>query len=73
MFAELSKNACEILGLETTYGHLDSTSFHLDGKYNSESTDMEDLEAIHITQGYSRDHRSELPQVILNLINDLRH
>ncbi|NQY87982.1 MAG: hypothetical protein HRT51_09575 [Colwellia sp.] len=46
--------------------NLDSTSFHLDGKYFHD----EDLKAIHITRGYSRDHRPELNQVILKLMTE---
>jgi transposase len=46
--------------------NLDSTSFHLDGEYFYD----EDSKAIHITRGYSRDHRPELNQVILNFITE---
>ncbi|NQY65673.1 MAG: IS1634 family transposase, partial [Alteromonadaceae bacterium] len=46
--------------------HLDSTSFHYDG----EGPDYEDIDAnvIRITKGYSRDHRPDLNQVVLNFI-----
>lgn len=46
--------------------HLDSTSFHYDGN----GPDYEDIDAnvIRITKGYSRDHRPDLNQVVLNLI-----
>jgi len=67
LFAELASHAALKLNLSTRFAHLDSTSFHLDGKYNSEE-DPEKMTVIHITQGYSRDHRPELNQVILNLI-----
>ena len=46
--------------------HLDSTSFHVDGCYNSEEEPEEHV--IHITRGYSRDHRPDLNQVMLELI-----
>ena len=45
--------------------HLDSTSFHYDGQ---EKLNDDDFNPIEITKGYSRDHRPELNQVILNLI-----
>ncbi len=70
MFSELSTEACKILNLDSKFGHLDSTSLHLDGKYNSESPNPEGIESIHITQGYSRDHHSNLPQVVLNMITE---
>jgi transposase len=46
--------------------HLDSTSFHVDGRYNSDAEP--DEQVIHITRGYSRDHRPDLNQVMLELI-----
>jgi transposase len=57
------------LKLPCEFTHLDSTSFHYDGKANS---DEEESTAIHITKGYSRDHRPELNQVVLNLICENR-
>jgi transposase len=46
--------------------HLDSTSFHVDGRYNSE--EEPEAEVMHITRGYSRDHRPDLNQVRLELM-----
>ena len=43
--------------------HLDSSSFHVDGKYENQGEG-----SIEITQGYSRDHRPELKQFMMNLI-----
>jgi transposase len=45
---------------------LDSTSVHVAGRYNSE--EEPEAEVIHITRGYSRDHRPDLNQVMLELI-----
>ena len=45
--------------------HLDSTSFHTDSQ---EKLSEGDFNPVQITKGYSRDHRPELNQVILNLI-----
>lgn len=50
--------------LATEALHLDSTSFHYDGQ----ATDDGELGHIRNAKGYSRDHRPELNQVILNLI-----
>src|SRR5262249_56769055 len=40
--------------------------FHVDGRYNSD--EAPDEQVVHITQGYSRDHRPDLNQVMLELI-----
>ncbi len=42
----------------------DTTSFHINGEYEIDS----DFKGMRIIIGYSRDHRPELNQVILNLI-----
>lgn len=54
------------LALETDVLHLDPTSFH----YTGRATDDGELGHIPIAKGYSRDHRPELNQVILNLIGE---
>ena len=66
LYPQLAAQAVKTLGLLTRFGHMDSTGFHVDGKYNSD----EEPEAgvIHITKGYSRDHRPDLNQVVLQLI-----
>ena len=46
---------------------MDSTDFHVDGVYNSREENVE-AGLIHLRQGYSRDHRPDLNQVVLNLI-----
>jgi transposase len=43
-----------------------ATSFHVDGRYNSDE-EPED-QVVHITRGYSRDHRPDLNQVMLDLM-----
>src|SRR3954470_5439009 len=56
-------------------GHLDTTSFHVDGRYNSDDDDDafdENAGAIHVSKGYSRDHREDLNQVVLELITESR-
>ena len=62
----MAATAAKRLGLSPTFTHLDTTSFHVDGRYNSEETPTE--QGVHITHGYSRDHRPDLNQVMLALI-----
>jgi len=58
--------AAERLGLAAPCAHLDRTSFHVDGRYNRDAEPAEQV--VHLTQGYSRDHRPDLNQVRLELI-----
>ena len=67
-YAQLSVQAVIRLGLTCQTGHLDSTTFHVDGDYNSQLPADETGGLIHITKGYSRDHRPDLNQVVLQLI-----
>ena len=66
VYARVASPAVRRLGLKPRFGHLDTTSFQVDGQYNS-GTDP-DAGVIHITQGYSRDHRPDLKQVVRELI-----
>jgi transposase len=66
LYSLIAATAAKRLGLAPTFTHLDSTSFHVDGRYNSDEEPEEHV--IHITRGYSRDHRSDLNQVMLDLI-----
>lgn len=69
LYSQLAAQSVKRLGLDCKVGHLDATSFHVDGVYNSrEETVPEGV--IHITQGYSRDHRPDLNQVVLQLISE---
>ena len=67
LYMGLAEQVVDKLGLEIKSHHLDSTSFHTDGNYEQET---DDENRINIVQGYSRDHRPELNQVILNLITE---
>ena len=63
----LASDVVKQLGLSGEGGHLDSTSFHVDGEYNSgDGSAAEGV--VHIRQGYSRDHRPDLNQVVLQLV-----
>ena len=61
-------------GIETKYSHLDSSSLHLHGEYKNCLNNGEKELGINrenpiiITHGYSRDHRPDLKQCILDLI-----
>ena len=66
LYSLIAATAATRLGLSPTYMHLDSTSFHVDGRYNSDEPPIEQV--VHITKGYSRDHRPDLNQVMLELI-----
>jgi transposase len=66
LYAHVAATSCVLLGLKPRYTHMDSTSFHVDGQYNADSPPQEGV--IHLTKGYTRDHRPELNQCILNLI-----
>jgi len=67
MFHRLSQRACQVLGIQSHHYHSDATTFHVDGEYNSHEEIIE-ADVMHITQGYSRDHRPDLNQFALNLI-----
>jgi transposase len=66
LYSLIAAQAADRLGLTAQYAHLDTTSFHVDGRYNS--ADAPDDHVVQITHGYSRDHRPDLNQVMLELI-----
>ena len=65
-YERVAREAMSRLGLIPSVVHLDGTSFHVDGVYNSEEGPSEGV--IHITRGYSREGFPDLNQVVLNLI-----
>ena len=69
LYGQLAAQAVKRLRLSCKVGHIDTSSFHVDGVYNSGQEDVPEG-VIHITQGYSRDHRPDLNQVILQLISE---
>jgi transposase len=71
VFVTVALAAARQFGLKMDSLHLDSSSFHVDGEYlnNTETEDSEgELGKIEITYGYSRDHRPDLKQFILDLM-----
>ena len=67
IYQTLSTKVVKHLGLSCNSLNLDSTSFHVDGVY---ADDGDTTSHIKLTKGYSRDHRPDLNQVILNLITE---
>jgi transposase len=71
LFRDLAAHAAEKLGLTSRFAHLDATSFSFHGDYDSEeepSGEEPTDGVIRIQKGYSRDHRPDLNQVVLDMI-----
>jgi transposase len=66
LYSLIAATAMTRLGLTPTFTHLDTTSFHGDGRYNS--AEAPDDQGVHITHGSRRDHRPDLKQVMLELV-----
>jgi transposase len=66
IYQTLSASVVKHLGLPCEGINLDSTSIHVDGNYEHDG----DSKAVKLVRGYSRDHRPELNQVVLNLITE---
>jgi transposase len=62
-FLEISMRAVKKYEVKVETAHVDSTSFHVDGEYANQEEG-----SIEITHGYSRDHRPDLKQFMMNLI-----
>ena len=65
VFYQVASHALQVYGIRSRFLHLDSSSFHLHGTYDSAEPERE---AVSITYGYSKDHRPDLKQVALQLI-----
>ena len=66
LFRDLAAHAAEKLGLGSRFAHLDATSFSFHGDYDSEEEPEEGV--VSIQKGYSRDHRPDLNQAVLDMI-----
>jgi len=64
LFSELSLAACQQEGVDRRFRHVDTTTFSLYGDYVPET----DEQAILITPGYSKAHRPDLKQAVLELM-----
>ena len=68
IFITLALKAAKKMGVEIKSLHLDSSSFHVDGKYLEDEIAEAEPGKITITKGYSRDHRPDLKQFIIDLM-----
>ncbi len=81
LFLSIALKATAKFGIATDRLHLDSSSFHVHGEYQPAPVELSVVvetssyqeqaiaaKPIHITQGYSRDHRPDLKQFMLDLI-----
>ncbi|NEN94577.1 MAG: IS1634 family transposase [Moorea sp. SIO3I7] len=69
LFVKVALAAASKFGVNFDSLHLDSSSFHVHGSYLSqESLPSEEPTALKITHGYSRDHRPDLKQFMVDLI-----
>ena len=66
LYQVMAAQVVERPGLKSTAVHLDITSFHVDGAYDCADGDL--VGKLQLVRGYSRDHRPELNQAILELI-----
>src|SRR5260370_701415 len=64
LLSELAVAVCAQEGIAQRFNHLDTPSFSLTGDYIPDS----DEHAIAITYGYSKDHRPDLKQAVLELM-----
>jgi transposase len=73
-FVKIALGAAAKFAVKRDSIHLDSSSFHVHGAYLGENGDLAALEKelleepITITQGYSRDHRPDLKQFMMDLM-----
>lgn len=65
LFAEASAMVCKKEAVDTRFNSLDTTALALTGEYNVDS----DEHTIEITHGYSKDHRPDLKQVVLEMMS----
>lgn len=70
VFLSLCLSAVERYGLSCERAHLDATSFSVTGAYlkSREEVAVEGTVPIKICHGYSRDHRPDLKQFVMNLV-----
>lgn len=61
LLSEIALAVCAQEGIDVRFNHLDTTSFSLTGAYVPDT----DEQAIVITHGYSKDHRPDLKQAVL--------
>jgi transposase len=70
LFARVAAAAVGEFGISYRYAHLDTTSFSLQGQYESAVAEeaFERYGAVKVTHGYSKEQRPDLKQVVVTLI-----
>ncbi|MGB3693425.1 MAG: IS1634 family transposase [Spirulinaceae cyanobacterium] len=70
LFTSIAMLARERFEVKTESLHLDSSSFSVEGSYENKSSEgkCESVEEISITYGYSKDHRPDLKQFLMDVI-----
>ncbi len=63
-FSQVASSICQKIGLSTTFTSLDTTTFSVSGQYDRAADEHE----IKLTHGYSKDHRPDLKQAVLELV-----
>jgi len=64
LYSEIASHVCKQISINEKFTSLDTTSFSVSGEYDVEMDENE----ITITHGYSKDHRPDLKQAILELV-----
>jgi transposase len=64
LFSKIAFHVCQKEGIKMDCSHLDTSSFSLAGEHLPDSDENE----IRITHGYSKDHRPDLKQAVLELV-----
>jgi transposase len=67
LFVQLAHKACREEGIDTTYWHVDSTNFSVEGEYADEEGG-----AVKVRRGFAKDKRTDLKQVTLGLITSYK-
>jgi len=64
LYSEITSHVCKQISINEKFTSLDTTSFSVSGEYDVEMDENE----ITITHGYSKDHRPDLKQAVLELV-----
>jgi transposase len=65
LFSEIGLAVCDREQIDLRFNHLDSTSLSVTGEYQVDETEPA---AISLRRGYSKDHRPDLKQAVLEMI-----
>lgn len=68
LFMTIAMQAYQRFGVSAQSVHLDSSSFSVTGAYPSSEAETEELVPLKITYGYSKDHRPDLKQFLVDVI-----